>query len=117
MSTLVIALMNGTGIEPLRCHSPKNQLESIYELLKKGDKYVDAREAKKVTKNNREGWELASYKRKSIDERKSINKNKLKNEHMNKGHTQDMKYERTRMVKSNSDVFRQNKSNKVLSFP
>ncbi|XP_022854805.1 uncharacterized protein LOC111376108 [Olea europaea var. sylvestris] len=67
----------------------KNTPESMHDLLKKGDKYVDAEKAEKVTKNLRDGWETEAHKRKTNDERRHADKNKPKNEHMNKGYTHD----------------------------
>ncbi|XP_022892274.1 uncharacterized protein LOC111407172 [Olea europaea var. sylvestris] len=61
----------------------------MHDLLKKGDKFVDAEEAEKVTKNLREGWDTEAHKRKAYDERRHTDKNKPKNERMNKGYAQD----------------------------
>ncbi|XP_022893840.1 uncharacterized protein LOC111408298 [Olea europaea var. sylvestris] len=61
----------------------------MHDLLKKGDKYVDAEEAEKVTKNLRDRWETETHKRKAYDERRHADKNKPKNERMNKGYAQD----------------------------
>ncbi|XP_022850716.1 uncharacterized protein LOC111372574 [Olea europaea var. sylvestris] len=61
----------------------------MHNLLKKGDKYVDAEEAEKITKNLRDGREAEVHKRKTYDEQKHTNKNKLKNERMNKGYAQN----------------------------
>ncbi|KAL2533610.1 Uncharacterized protein Adt_06961 [Abeliophyllum distichum] len=45
----------------------KNPPESMQELLRKGDKYVDAKEAERVTKSLHEGREPETNKRKSHD--------------------------------------------------
>ncbi|XP_022899298.1 uncharacterized protein LOC111412593 [Olea europaea var. sylvestris] len=89
MSAVVTALMNGTRNRAFQMSLSKNPLESMHDLLKEGDKYVNAEEAKKVTKNFRDGWETKAHKRKTNDERRHDDKNKSKNERMNKGYTQD----------------------------
>ncbi|XP_022883252.1 uncharacterized protein LOC111400002 [Olea europaea var. sylvestris] len=61
----------------------------MHDLLKKGDKYVDAEEAEKITKNLREGRKAEVHKRKTYDEQKHTDKNKSKDERMNKGYAQD----------------------------
>ncbi|XP_022891764.1 uncharacterized protein LOC111406607 [Olea europaea var. sylvestris] len=61
----------------------------MHDLLKKGDKYVDAEEAEKITKNLRDGRKAEVHKQKTYDEQKHTNKNKPKNERMNKGYAQD----------------------------
>ncbi|XP_022891892.1 uncharacterized protein LOC111406746 [Olea europaea var. sylvestris] len=45
---VVTALMNGTQNQAFKMSLSKNPPELMYELLKKGEKYVDAEEAKKV---------------------------------------------------------------------
>ncbi|XP_022853880.1 uncharacterized protein LOC111375311 [Olea europaea var. sylvestris] len=57
--------------------------------VKKGDKYVDAEEAEKVTKNLRERWEVESHKRKARDELRPTNKNRPRSEQMVKEAAQD----------------------------
>ncbi|XP_022856078.1 uncharacterized protein LOC111377245 [Olea europaea var. sylvestris] len=89
MSTVVTALMNGTRNRAFKMSVSKNPPELIHDLLKKGDKYFDAEEAEKVTKNLRDGWETKAHKRNTNDERRHADKNKPKNERMNKGYTQD----------------------------
>jgi hypothetical protein len=89
MSAVVTALMNGTRNRAFKMSLSKNPPESMHDLLKKGDKYVNAEEAEKVTKNLREGWETESHKRKSGDVRKLVDKDKLRNEHTNMVYTQD----------------------------
>lgn len=50
----------------------------MYELLKNGYKYFDIKEAKKVIKSLREGWEIESFKLKLIDKQKPTDRNKPK---------------------------------------
>ncbi|XP_022855997.1 uncharacterized protein LOC111377174 [Olea europaea var. sylvestris] len=97
MSAMVTALMNRTRNRAFKMSLSKNYLESMHDLLKKGDKYVDAEEVEKVTKNLRDGWETEAHKRKAYDERRHNDKNKPKNERMNKGYAQD------RSVKQNQE--------------
>ncbi|CAI9753656.1 unnamed protein product [Fraxinus pennsylvanica] len=67
MSAVVTMLMNGTQNRAFKMSLSKNPPESMHDLLKKGDKYVDTEEAENVTKNLREGWETGSHKRKLSD--------------------------------------------------
>ncbi|XP_022888976.1 uncharacterized protein LOC111404395 [Olea europaea var. sylvestris] len=64
MSVIVTALMNGTRNLAFNMSLSKNPSELVNELLKKGDKYVDAEEAERVTRNLREGREPKTHKRK-----------------------------------------------------
>ncbi|XP_022897449.1 uncharacterized protein LOC111411120 [Olea europaea var. sylvestris] len=89
MSAVVIALMNGTQNRAFKMSLSKNPPESMHDLLKKGDKYVDAEEAKKVTKNLRDGREREASKRKTYDKERHNDKNKWKNERTSKGYVQD----------------------------
>ncbi|XP_022864838.1 uncharacterized protein LOC111384748 [Olea europaea var. sylvestris] len=89
MSIVVTTLMNGTRNRAFKISLSKNPPESMHDLLKKRDKYVDAEEAGKVTKNHRDGWETKAHKRKAYGERRHTDKNKPKNERMNKGYAQD----------------------------
>ncbi|XP_022848856.1 uncharacterized protein LOC111371185 [Olea europaea var. sylvestris] len=61
----------------------------MHDLLKKGDKYVDVKEAENVTKNLRDGRETEAHKRKTCDEQRHNDKNKPKNECTSKGYAQD----------------------------
>ncbi|XP_022860635.1 uncharacterized protein LOC111381125 [Olea europaea var. sylvestris] len=89
MSAVVTTLMNRTQNRTFKMSLSKNPSESMHDLLKKGDKYVDAEEVEKVTKNLRDGWEVESHKRKARDELRSTNKNRLRSEQMVKGAAKD----------------------------
>ncbi|XP_022880800.1 uncharacterized protein LOC111398077 [Olea europaea var. sylvestris] len=89
MFAVVTALMNGTRNRAFKMSLSKNPPESMHDLLKKGDKYVDAEEAEKVTKNLRDGRETEAHKRKTCDEQGHNDKNKPKNERTSKGYAQD----------------------------
>ncbi|XP_022869682.1 uncharacterized protein LOC111389058 [Olea europaea var. sylvestris] len=89
MSVVVTALMNGTRNRAFKMSLSKNPPESMHDLLKKGDKYVDAEEAEKITKKLRDGREAEVHKRKTYDEQRHTDKNKPKNERINKGYAQD----------------------------
>ncbi|XP_022868112.1 uncharacterized protein LOC111387761 [Olea europaea var. sylvestris] len=89
MSTVVTALMNGTRNRAFKMSLSKNPPKSMHDLLKKGDKYVDAEEAEKFTKNLREGWEVESHKRKAGDELRPANKNRPRSEKIVKEAAQD----------------------------
>ncbi|XP_022883099.1 uncharacterized protein LOC111399839 [Olea europaea var. sylvestris] len=78
-----------TAIGLMQMSLSKNPPKSMHDPLKKGDKYVNAEEAEKVTKNLRDGWETEAHKRKAYDEQRHTEKNKSKNERMNKGYAQD----------------------------
>ncbi|XP_022846207.1 uncharacterized protein LOC111368948 [Olea europaea var. sylvestris] len=67
----------------------KNPPESMHDLLRKGDKYVDAEEVEKITKNLRDEREAEVHKRKTYDKQRHTDKNKPKNERINKGYAQD----------------------------
>ncbi|KAL2479274.1 Uncharacterized protein Adt_32240 [Abeliophyllum distichum] len=67
MSTVVTAIMNMTRNQSFKMSLSKNPPDSMQELLRNGDKYVDTEEAEKVTKSLREGRELETNKRKSHD--------------------------------------------------
>ncbi|XP_022843354.1 uncharacterized protein LOC111366905 [Olea europaea var. sylvestris] len=82
MSTMVTALMNGTRNRAFKMSLSKNPPESMHDLLKKGDKYVDTKETEKVIKNLREGWEVESHKHKAGDELRPANKNRPMSEQM-----------------------------------
>ncbi|XP_022858608.1 uncharacterized protein LOC111379468 [Olea europaea var. sylvestris] len=89
MSAVVTALMNGTRNRAFKMSLSKNPPESMHDILKKGDKYVDTEEAEKVTKNLRDGRETEANKRKTYDEQKHNDKNKQKSECTSKGYVQD----------------------------
>ncbi|XP_022846498.1 uncharacterized protein LOC111369281 [Olea europaea var. sylvestris] len=76
------ALMNGNRNRAFKMSLSENPPESMHDLLKKGDKYVDAEEAEKVTKNLKEGWEVESHKRKARDELRPANQNRPMSEQM-----------------------------------
>ncbi|KAL2466252.1 Uncharacterized protein Adt_42103 [Abeliophyllum distichum] len=67
MSAVVTAIMNGTRNRSFKMSLSKNPPESMQELLRKWDKYVDAEEAERVTKSLHEGREPENNKRKSHD--------------------------------------------------
>ncbi|KAL2517763.1 Uncharacterized protein Adt_14010 [Abeliophyllum distichum] len=67
MSAVVIAKMNGTWNQSFKMSLSKNPPESMQELLRKGDKYVDAEEAKRVTKSLHDRRDSETNKRKSHD--------------------------------------------------
>ncbi|KAL2519036.1 Ribonuclease H [Abeliophyllum distichum] len=51
MSTVVAAMMSGTRSRHFKMSLSKNQSDTMHELLRKGDKYVDAEEAYLITKD------------------------------------------------------------------
>ncbi|KAL2479322.1 Uncharacterized protein Adt_32288 [Abeliophyllum distichum] len=62
MSAVVTAIMNGTRNWSFKMSLSKNPPELMQELLRKGDKYVDAEETERVTKSLHEGRELETNK-------------------------------------------------------
>ncbi|KAL2461879.1 Uncharacterized protein Adt_45299 [Abeliophyllum distichum] len=64
MSAVVTTIMNGTQNRSFKMSLSKNSPESIQELLRKGDIYIDAEEAERVTKSLHEGGEPETNKRK-----------------------------------------------------
>lgn len=89
MSAVVTALINGTRNRAFKMSLSKNPPESMHDLLKKGDKYFDAEEVKKVRKDLRNRWEVGSHKPKAGYKLRSANKNRPKSEQMGKEATQD----------------------------
>ncbi|KAL2526780.1 Ribonuclease H [Abeliophyllum distichum] len=65
MSAVVTAMMNGTHSHPFKMSLPKNPPDTMHELLRRGDKYVDAEEAFFITKGMKD---RESNKRKARDE-------------------------------------------------
>ncbi|KAL2512986.1 Uncharacterized protein Adt_18586 [Abeliophyllum distichum] len=68
MSGVVTAMMSGTRSRPFKMSLFKNLPNTMYELLKRGDKYVDAKETYLITKSMRDRNESESNKRKFWDE-------------------------------------------------
>ncbi|KAL2474445.1 Uncharacterized protein Adt_35181 [Abeliophyllum distichum] len=89
MSAVVTAIMNGTRNRTFKMSLSKNPLESMHDLLKKGDKYVDAEEADIVTKSLRKGREPETHKRKFHDDRKMTDKGKQRVVQTSKDNTRD----------------------------
>ncbi|KAL2486663.1 Uncharacterized protein Adt_31419 [Abeliophyllum distichum] len=67
MSPVVTTIINGTQTRSFKMSLSKNPPESMQELLRKGDKYIDTDEAQRVTKSLHEGRESETYKRKSLE--------------------------------------------------
>ncbi|KAL2480023.1 Ribonuclease H [Abeliophyllum distichum] len=68
MSAVVTAMMNGTRSHPFKMSLSKNPPDTMHELLRRGDKYVDAEEAFFITKGMKDRKEPESNKRKDQDE-------------------------------------------------
>ncbi|KAL2471928.1 Uncharacterized protein Adt_40064 [Abeliophyllum distichum] len=68
MSVVVTAMMNGTRSHPFKMSLSKNPPDTMHELLRRGDKYVDAEEAFFITKGMKDRKEPESNKRKARDE-------------------------------------------------
>ncbi|KAL2531484.1 RNase H domain-containing protein [Abeliophyllum distichum] len=68
MSAIVTAMMNGTHSHPFKMSLSKNPPDTMHELLRRGDKYVDAEEAFFITKGMKDRKEPESKKRKAQDE-------------------------------------------------
>ncbi|KAL2516898.1 Uncharacterized protein Adt_13145 [Abeliophyllum distichum] len=68
MSVVVTAMMNRNRSCPFKMSLSKNPLDTMHELLKRGDKYVDAEEAYLITKSMKDRTEHKSTKRKTQDE-------------------------------------------------
>ncbi|KAL2486106.1 Ribonuclease H [Abeliophyllum distichum] len=68
MSAVVTAMMNGTRSHPFKMSLSKNPPDTMHELLRRGDKYVDAEEAFFITKGMKDRKEPESNKRKARDE-------------------------------------------------
>ncbi|KAL2486050.1 Uncharacterized protein Adt_30806 [Abeliophyllum distichum] len=67
MPAIVTVIMNGTQSCPFKMSLSKNLSNTIHELLKRWDKYVDADEAYFITKGMKYGKEPKSNKRKTWD--------------------------------------------------
>ncbi|KAL2526246.1 Uncharacterized protein Adt_11300 [Abeliophyllum distichum] len=68
MSTVVTAMMSGTRSHPFKMSLSKNSSNTMHELLRKGDKYVDAEKMYIITKDMKDRKEPESNKRKTQDE-------------------------------------------------
>ncbi|KAL2506122.1 Uncharacterized protein Adt_21743 [Abeliophyllum distichum] len=68
MSAVVTTMMNGTHSHPFKMSLSKNLPDTMHELLRRGDKYVDAEEAFFITKGMKDRKEPKSNKRKTRDE-------------------------------------------------
>ncbi|KAL2491482.1 Ribonuclease H [Abeliophyllum distichum] len=68
MSVVITAMMSGTQSRPFKMPLYKNPLDTIHELLKRGEKYVDAEEAYLITKSMKDRCEPESKKRNTRDE-------------------------------------------------
>ncbi|KAL2513378.1 Ribonuclease H [Abeliophyllum distichum] len=68
MSTVVTAMMSGTQSRPFKISLSKNPPDTMHELLKRGEKYVDAEDAYLITKSMKDQSEPESNKRKTQDE-------------------------------------------------
>ncbi|KAL2541473.1 Uncharacterized protein Adt_02451 [Abeliophyllum distichum] len=71
MSAVVTAMMNGTRSHPFKMSLSKTPPDTMYELLRRGDKYVDVEEAFFITKGMKDRKEPESNKRKARDEPRS----------------------------------------------
>ncbi|KAL2469779.1 Uncharacterized protein Adt_37915 [Abeliophyllum distichum] len=70
MSVVVTAMMNGTRSHPFKMSLSKNRPDTMHELLRRGDKYVDTEEAFFITKGMKDRKEIESNKKKTWDELK-----------------------------------------------
>ncbi|KAL2486585.1 Ribonuclease H [Abeliophyllum distichum] len=61
-------MMNGTRNHPFKMSLSKNPPDTMHELQRRGDKYVDAEEAFFITKGMKDRKETESNKRKVRDE-------------------------------------------------
>ncbi|KAL2506103.1 Uncharacterized protein Adt_21724 [Abeliophyllum distichum] len=73
MFTVVTAMMSGTQSCPFNMSLSKNSPDTMDELLKRRDKYVNVEEAYLITKSMRDRNESRSNKRKIRDEPESRN--------------------------------------------
>ncbi|KAL2519022.1 Uncharacterized protein Adt_15269 [Abeliophyllum distichum] len=64
MSTVVTAMVSGTRNRHFKMSLSKNPLNTMHELLRRGEKYVDAEEAYLITKCMKDRSEPESNKRK-----------------------------------------------------
>ncbi|KAL2465859.1 Uncharacterized protein Adt_41710 [Abeliophyllum distichum] len=63
MSTVVTAMMSGTRSRHFKMSLSKNPPSTMHELLRRGEKYVDAEEAHLITKGMKNRSEPESNKR------------------------------------------------------
>ncbi|KAL2541753.1 Uncharacterized protein Adt_02731 [Abeliophyllum distichum] len=79
MSTVVTALMNGTCNHPFKMSLYKNPPNTMHELLRRGDKYVDAEEAFFITKGGDSNLAQKNYARASestlVDKNERLSQN------------------------------------------
>ncbi|KAL2532585.1 Ribonuclease H [Abeliophyllum distichum] len=68
MSAVVTAMMSGTQSRPFKMSLSKNPSDTMHELLKRGEKYVDTEEAYLITKSMKDRSEPESNKMKTWDE-------------------------------------------------
>ncbi|KAL2518203.1 Uncharacterized protein Adt_14450 [Abeliophyllum distichum] len=68
MLAIVTAMMNRTHSHPFKMSLSKNPPDTMHELLRRGDKYVDAEETFFITKGMKVRKEPESNKRKARDE-------------------------------------------------
>ncbi|KAL2492249.1 Retrotransposon gag protein [Abeliophyllum distichum] len=68
MSAVVITMMSKSRSHPFKISLSKNPLDTVHELLMRGDKYVDVEEVYFITKGMKDRKELESIKRKTRDE-------------------------------------------------
>ncbi|KAL2519039.1 Uncharacterized protein Adt_15286 [Abeliophyllum distichum] len=62
MSAIVTTMMSGTRSRHFKMSLSKNQSDTMHELLRKGDKYVDAEEAYLITEDMKDRKEPESNK-------------------------------------------------------
>ncbi|KAL2485635.1 Uncharacterized protein Adt_30391 [Abeliophyllum distichum] len=68
MSAVVIAMISGTQSRPFKMSLSKNPSDTMHELLKRGDKYVDTEEVYLITKSMKDRNEPEFNKRQTRDE-------------------------------------------------
>ncbi|KAL2513392.1 Uncharacterized protein Adt_18992 [Abeliophyllum distichum] len=68
MSVVVTAMLSGTRNRHFKMSLSKNPPNTMHELLRRGEKYVDAEEAYLITKGMKDRNEPESNKRKILDE-------------------------------------------------
>ncbi|KAL2480019.1 Uncharacterized protein Adt_32985 [Abeliophyllum distichum] len=71
MSAVVTAMMSRTESRPFKMSLSKNPPDTMHELLRRGEKYVDAEEAYLITKSMKDRSEPESNKRKTRGEPES----------------------------------------------
>ncbi|KAL2490558.1 Uncharacterized protein Adt_26186 [Abeliophyllum distichum] len=83
MSAVVTVMMSGTRSRPFKISLSKNLPNTMHELLKMRDNYVDAEKANLITKSMKDRNEPESNKRKTRDEPEPQNdKDKQKINHI-----------------------------------